>query len=210
MNLSNSDLKFIIAVSAIVISITAILLAVMTLKMQREHNMLSIRPICFVDVFDYSNRTAVELYYGAIGPMIINDINLSRGVEYRENLLDWMPKIEAGLRWENHTSDMKLSVIPAGSTLTILAFGAEEENQDAILFRNQIRKIMSELTVEVTYSNIYDKKLPVASRKLEIFGRRTSWDNPDEQKEPVESEVIEEKEVVETIAGDENIEKEGE
>ncbi|MDP3148774.1 MAG: hypothetical protein Q8N83_06540 [Ignavibacteria bacterium] len=193
MNLSSIDLNFIVAFSAIIISIAALLLTAMTLKIQREHNFSSTRPICFVDVFDYSNHTAVELYNGGIGPMILNDIKVSMGVEYKRNIIEWMPQIDEGLRWKNFNTDMNLTVVPAGTSLTMIAFAAEEENNAAVNFRNQIRKKMSALTVEVTYSNIYDKQLPVVTRSLDIFGRRTSWDNSEEQREPMATEVTEEK-----------------
>ena len=193
MNLSSIDLNFIVAFSAIIISIAALLLTAMTLKMQREHNISSTRPICFVDVFDYSNHTAVELYNGGIGPMIINDIKVSMGVEYKRNIIEWLPQIDEGLRWKNYNTDMNLTVVPAGTSLTMIAFAAEEENNAAVNFRNQIRKKLSALTVEVTYSNIYDKQLPVVTRSLDIFGRRTSWDNSEEQRETMATEVAEEK-----------------
>lgn len=193
MNLSSIDLNFVVAFSAIIISIAAILLTAITLKMQREHNFTSTRPICFVDVFDYSNHTAVELYNGGIGPMIINDIKVSMGVEYKQNLIDWMPRIDEGLRWKNYNTNMNLTVVPAGTSLTIIAFAVDEDNNAAVNFRNQIRKIMSELTVEVTFSNIYDKQLPIVTRSLDIFGRRTSWDNSEDQKEKIATEVTEEK-----------------
>jgi hypothetical protein len=207
MNLSSTDLNLIVAFSAMVISIAAILLTVITIRIQREHNTLSTRPICFIDLFDYGNHTSVELYNGGIGPMIINEIKVSRGVDYKENIIEWMPKIDEGLRWKNYNSDMKLSVIAAATSLTMIAFDAEEENNEAVSFRNKIRKIMSELTVEVTYSNIYDKQLPVVIRRLDIFGRRTSWDNSDEQKEPIAAEVTEEKEIDETVSSEESATK---
>lgn len=202
MNLSSIDLNFIVAFSAIIISIAAILLTAMTLKMQREHNFSSTRPICFVDVFDYSNHTAVELYNGGIGPMIINDIKVSMGVEYKRNIIEWLPQIDEGLRWKNFNTDMNLTVVPAGTSLTMIAFAADEENNTAVNFRNQIRKKMSALTVEVTYSNIYDKQLPVVTRSLDIFGRRTSWDNSEEQREPRAPEVTEEKITDENVSSE--------
>ena len=155
------------------------------IQQQRAH-----RPLGFINASDFENEIAVSLKNSGLGPLLITNFKAinSRG-EIENSVIDWMPVLPKNITWGNFFGNPIGYVIEVGSEVELIKIGTENINYDgnevaATMSQNEkfninafsetrddIRKALSDLTIELEYEDIYGNKMPIVSRKLDWFKR---------------------------------------
>jgi hypothetical protein len=161
----------IVAALAFIISVVSLYVAHATLKHQRAHNVLSLRPLPMIAVGDYEERTFVKLRNDGPGPLIIQRLEARREAESKNALVDWMPDLPHGIDWSTFVGSIEGRSVPSGGDLTLLELPGNEHNGLYVEARNGVRKALSQLTVVVHYTDVYGSRLDPYTKHLSWFSR---------------------------------------
>lgn len=160
------------AVAALVVSTISILLAIFNMTTQRTHNRKSLMPIAHVRFGDYDNRIFVQLHNDGIGPMLIDNIVVSknRGWSKKQaSFLGLVPALPPGILWSTFVTDLSGRALSAGKDITILLLEGDPSDQKFLAARQSVRQALSDLQIVVKYRDIYGHKMPVTKRNLDWF-----------------------------------------
>lgn len=168
-----SDPSLLMTAIAVGISFISILLTVFSLRIQRIHNRKTLKPIGNIIFADYEDKIAVNIKNTGVGPLIIKELKVSdNSGKSKINIIEWMPSHPDSILWTNFFEDATGFVIPPGESLNIIELSTKDNISNSFAeFRDQVRTALSNLIVELTYKDIYDKKMPVNSGNLKWFGR---------------------------------------
>jgi len=154
----------ILALMAVMVSVVSIIATVIFSWLQQKHNKNSVRPICEIKVNDYENKLGVYLTNYGTGPLIIKGIICKDVERTSPTLITLMPKITQP--WTTFTENVTGWTIPIGGKIALIELHpTNDENRDSV------RAALMQLTIEVTYTDIYGKTEFKASRNLSFFGR---------------------------------------
>jgi len=156
------------AVSALFVSFLSIVLTVWALWLQRRHNFKSLTPIANVLYGDYENLLEVKVKNSGVGPLIIERFTASRGSEKKHNIIDWMPDIT----YSTFTSRLDGRCISPDQEIVLIRLKGNQDDPDFRLRRDEVRRSLSELNVQVRYRDIYDRRMKDEGRSLDWFARR--------------------------------------
>lgn len=156
----------------VVISIIALIFTAVTLYFQRQHNRLSVRPIAIVTVGDYEHRLSVFLQNEGLGPLIIKELRFrDESGNIESALLDFFGEKFDDVEWSTFTSDIDGWAIRPGKYRTLIELEGDPLDEDFILIRDEVRKVLAPITVHLKYQDIYKKNMPNKIRKLDFFAR---------------------------------------
>ncbi|PKN52395.1 MAG: hypothetical protein CVU55_07655 [Deltaproteobacteria bacterium HGW-Deltaproteobacteria-13] len=158
----------IIALSTVVISLISLFVAVKALNTQREHNKLSVKPIAHFSKGDYENQIFVKVKNYGLGPLIIEEFNVSKEKCSFKRLVDSFDGLGALITWDTFTDDIEGRVL-APQNEFILIKASFTPDQDDI--RKAIRESLANTTLTIKYKCIYDEVQPEVQEKLEWFAR---------------------------------------
>lgn len=155
----------------IVTGFAAIILTIVTIRDQRKHNKLSVKPIAIISVADYEERLAVNLQNQGNGPLIIEKLLIKNNDEEKSSIIDFFETGFEDVVWSTFTADIDgWSILPA-SHRTLIELIGNPSDKKFIAKRNRVRKVLANLKVEVQYQDIYENKMPVKVRDLDFFAR---------------------------------------
>jgi hypothetical protein len=162
----------IVALAALVVSAVSLFVGRATLTHQRKHNVLSVRPIPEITVADHEDSLRVKLRNHGSGPLIVTELCVSGGGRVEKALIDWMPDLPDDLFWENFAAPIndRRSLL-AGSEIILLELNGDPQNPTFATARDNVRALLSRLTVTVSYTDIYDSCFKAYIRELSWFGR---------------------------------------
>jgi hypothetical protein len=160
------------AMISVFVAFVAILLTVISLSMQRRHNIMSVTPIAYINPINYENSIAVEIRNSGTGPLRITRFEAKdKNGHSAEDLIGLMPKLPNGICWETFFSNLKdFSIIPSQS-LTLLKLSGKVEDPNYCEIRDTIRKRLSEIEITLTYRDIYGRKMPKEHKDMKWFAR---------------------------------------
>jgi hypothetical protein len=162
----------IIASLALFVSAISTILAINSVKLQREHNYISVRPVADLIFSDFENYIAVQLKNNGLGPMVIKEFNVLENNEFKaNNLIDLMPDQPETIPWKNFEKEINNRTFGTSEELFIIELGPEKAFQEFIRYRDNIRKNLSPLTIIIKYHSLYNEKLLTYKRDLSWFGR---------------------------------------
>jgi hypothetical protein len=162
------------AVAALIVSTISILLAIFNMTTQRTHNRKSLMPIAHVRLGDYESRLFVELHNDGIGPMVIDNIAVSksRGWSKKQtSFLGLLPELPPGILWSTFVTDLSGRALSAGKDITILLLEGDPTDQKFLAARQSVRQALADLQIVVKYRDIYGHKMPAAKRNLDWFAQ---------------------------------------
>jgi hypothetical protein len=160
------------ATFAVVVSSIAVYVSLVTLKHQRRHNVLSVRPIPIVTVADYEDSIRVKVRNHGSGPMIVKRVQASNGTQMKEGLLEWMPALPTGVLWTTFVGPVSDQSLLPGSELVLLELSGDCEDRVYRAARAAIRDALAPLSVVVDYTDIYDSDFKPYTKALTWFGRQ--------------------------------------
>jgi len=155
---------------AVIISFISILLAIISLWIQRRHNFKSVTPIANIDLSDYENLIEVRIMNSGTGPLIISQVTAETTTGQRaQDLISLMPCIAQ--YWDTYYQRLEnVSIVPS-KYITILKLCGDDNDPEFCKTRENIRRHLSKITVTLKYKDIYGRKMPEYHRVLDWFGR---------------------------------------
>jgi hypothetical protein len=159
-----------VAALAFIVSAISLVVSVRTLKHQREHNTLSVRPLPEVTVADYENSLRVKLRNNGSGPMIIQSLSVTDGATTCESLIECMPELP-GRHWTHFSNALSNRSLMPGSEIVLLALTEEDGELGFSWSRDLARRALSPLTVSVKYTDVYKSGFNPYTKALDWFGR---------------------------------------
>ena len=160
-----------VALLALIVSFASIILTVVALYLQRQHNYKSVTPIASFPIADYENRITVKLKNTGIGPLLVETIRVTDGKEERHDVISWMPDLPDGIHWATFYGKADGACIPPGSELVLLELSGNPDDPKFAEARTRCRQVLRRLTVSVVYRDIYRRSMPLGARNLSWFGR---------------------------------------
>ncbi len=201
LNYAEQNPEVVAALSATLATLVAfisILLSLYGLFVQRRHNRASVMPIAVIGYWDYNKEIVVRVRNGGVGPLTIQALTVkSKADGFVANTIhDHVIRRGHKYRYSHITGNPKGRVLsPAGKT-TLLRLTGDPDDARFAQKRDNVRQVLSSLTVRVTYSDIYGRTVGTAERSLEWFGRhfQDDVDGSGDVQEPlvIESEFTEE------------------
>lgn len=158
------------AVAALFISFIAVLVARGTANQQQKHNTLSVRPIPEVTVADYEDSLRVKLRNHGSGPLLIKSFSAVFQGKSCSSLIDCMPDLN-GRHWTNFSGTIDGRALLPGKEIVLIELTAEPKEVGFSIPRDLTRLALSETTILVLYSDIYESKFPQYSKTLSWFRR---------------------------------------
>lgn len=156
---------------ALVVSAFAVGISVWAVRSQRKHNELSVRPLAEVTVADYENSLRVKLRNNGVGPMIVKEVTVCDGQITKSSVVEWMPALPTGRPWTTFSHALKDRTLQPASEIILLELTTYEGEQGFAQCRDLVRSTLAKLTVNVEYTDIYNKAMPIRSKSLSWFGR---------------------------------------
>lgn len=160
------------AALALIVSVVAVIVSCVTLKHQRQHNKLSVRPVPEVTVADFEESLRVRVRNHGAGPLILRGIQVTDGSKDRPSLVEWMPELPAHLPWTNFVGPVTDRCLLAGGELTLLQFDGAAWDEEFGKSRDGVREALARLTVDVDFTDIYGSAFNRYRKDLSWFGRR--------------------------------------
>jgi hypothetical protein len=163
----------VLAAVACIISVISLYVASSTLKHQREHNRLSVRPLANITVGDFEDWLYVKLENNGTGPLLIKVIRVIGATDPSEPLINCMPELDPKVSWTNFIEESSGRSMQPGGEIPLIELSSESSSSQAqfALSRDRVREALGKLKVEVEYTDIYGSKLPLALRDLDWFHR---------------------------------------
>lgn len=160
-----------VALLAFVISVVSVYVSHATLKHQRQHNVLSVRPIPMVSVADYENRLTVKLCNNGTGPLIVTGLSVRNGSVSKEALIYWMPPLPDGQDWATYVGPVTKRSIPATGEITLIELAGDEKDKLFATGRDAVRTALGPLTVVIQFTDVYGSRFEAHEKSLRWFSR---------------------------------------
>jgi hypothetical protein len=164
-----------VALLALIISVVSLYVAHTTLKHQRAHNVLSVRPLPMIAVGDYENNVFVKLRNDGPGPLIIQTLQVQAGAASKDSIIDWMPDLPVGVDWVTFVGPIPGRSISSGGELTLVELAGNKGNAVFLTARDAVRAALSRLEVAVKYTDVYGTSLSPYQKDLGWFARSTTY-----------------------------------
>jgi len=104
--------------------------------------------------------------------MLIKEFTAVRDQVVKHNILHHLPEgALIGFTHQFHTEPEGYWLVP-GDELVLLSLKGDDTDQGFVNVREKVRSILSGITVNVTFCDIYDKKHPVFQKSLSWFKRK--------------------------------------
>lgn len=160
-----------VAAFAFVVSAISLYVSHRTLRIQREHNILSVRPVPHVSVGDYENLIFVKLRNNGTGPLMIEKLEVEGCNPKQPSLVECMPDLPHGIDWSNFVGAVNDRSIPPGGEVTLLELAGAQQSDVYCQARDSVRKALGRLTVVAHYSDIYRSSIEPYKKRLNWFER---------------------------------------
>ena len=173
MLIENKDFIIVlIAFMALVTSFLSIILTYISIRAQKTHFVKSVKPISNFSIKNYDNEISVAIKNCGCGPLIIDSFKVvdDKG-EDKEDLIKWMPELPKGIYWSTYFTRLPDNTVLPEQSITLLKYIPDLKKVNEVAFRDNVRKTLAKLTVELTYKDIYENKLPKHTKTLDWFGR---------------------------------------
>lgn len=169
---------------ALITSLVAIYFTWRGLKIQREHNFKSVKPIGEIRLGDFKNKIYIRFINNGNGPLIIKKVYVNNNLlKKNEGFIDKLTKeTRSKITWTSYTSDYKNRSISPNQDLTLLRWSIKqtknrEENKNLRSDQIAIRNELSKIHLKIIYTDIYGSK---KFKKQKTF----DWFNQDFDKIP--------------------------
>jgi hypothetical protein len=162
-----------IAASALFVSVVALATSIYFSWCARVHNRKSVMPIPFVLQPDHENRIAVIVQNKGTGPLILKKAHAVSSIDGRSgHLIDFRPAMPAGITFSNFNKIEQIRAILPGDDVVLIDLPVDLDNPVAVKYRDDLRRVLGYMTIELTYTDVYDTRFPVYAIKLKWFHRR--------------------------------------
>lgn len=158
---------------ALIVAAVSIGIAFYGVKLQRQNNLMAVRPLPYISCADYEDLLWVKVRNDGVGPMLVKEVLFYKDGEIGEftDLVSYMPKLPAGLFWSKFSSGF-VRTVPVGSDLPLIELRLDPAKPAQSRFRDACRSELRHIEVIVRYTDMHGSTFEPASRNLDWFGRR--------------------------------------
>jgi hypothetical protein len=156
---------------ALLLACISIGISVWAARLQRKHNELSVRPLAEVTVADFENSLRIKLRNNGTGPMVITSVAVTKGSVTHSSIIEWMPSLPSNRPWNTFSHALSNRSLQPGGEIVLLELTEYPDEVNFAESRESVRASLASLTVNVSYTDIYNKAMPVRIKSLEWFGR---------------------------------------
>lgn len=160
--------SLIVAVCAAIISLASLAVAVRALKVQREHNYLSVRPIAHFSRGDYEDCIFIKLKNYGVGPLLIDSFIVQATQSTHKRLIDALGSVASEITWDTFTDTIDGRALAPNKEFVLLK-GSFTPAQDSA--KAKVRSSLSKMTLRLAYKDIYGRTQPDISEPLSWFAR---------------------------------------
>ena len=154
----------IIALCALLVSIASILIGYFSLKSQRKHDRLSVKPIGKISFITFEDSLEIQIRNDGTGPMLVANIKVYENEsDIQNNLRDALPILQKN-SWTVVNMGNQFA-IGAGEQKTLLKISTNRKTRE---FRDYLRQVLAALkiiTLELEYHDIYDQHIGTLKRE---------------------------------------------
>lgn len=147
-------------------------------RFEKQREIEKAQPFADIRCSDYENLIKVFVQNLGIGPLLIDQIDMfliNQPENKVKNLIELMPKCPEGVLWKYFTIKGLPPIIHERSYARLLELEGDIDNEIFKKFRDEVRSRLSEVRIELNYSDIYrNKKEPITIDLKEWFGRHTA------------------------------------
>lgn len=163
----------IIATFAMIAASVSSILSYLTFKLQRTHNIKSVKPIFHLAQWDYENNLIVDLRNQGPGVGIVKSIIVYKNkLEMKTCIFEWLPKKLPGeMNYKDYLTAYEDFAIKAGEIVILLELPINLEKNEEVVERENIRSILRQLIVEIVYEDIYGNPMNTLIKKLTLYSR---------------------------------------
>lgn len=166
---SNFFIENAVPITAIIVSLLAFIVSIWSLMSQRKHNRKSVLPAGHVQLDDGVQGLQVRIVNKGCGPMFIKEFTAVCNGVIKHNLVYYLPdSILEGVTHRTHTEPEGYWLLP-GDKLILIHIEGSDKDQRFIDIRENVRSILGNIEVHLTFSDVYDKIHPVFSKTLEWY-----------------------------------------
>lgn len=165
------DYSLLLSCIVALLTLVSIIFTWVSVTHQIRHNKLSVIPVPYVIVGDYSSLIFVRIKNNGIGPLIIKSISCSHNGKIYSDLVSMMPEIPKGICWNSYTQQFENRSIRPGDEIELISLKVDEGSRFERSFRDKCRHALKEITVTLHYTDVYSQHFKPTSRKLDWFGR---------------------------------------
>jgi NADH:ubiquinone oxidoreductase subunit 5 (subunit L)/multisubunit Na+/H+ antiporter MnhA subunit len=173
MNFFKENWEAIVAILALLTSFVSVIISYHTFKLQRTHNIKSVKPIVHIGQWDYENELIVTLVNLGAGLAMIKKISVRNKVdEFKNSIYDWMPKkLGNDMNYKEYWTGFKNFAVQPGQIIELIKIPIDTSKAEQVGTREKLRAILRQLTVCVTYEDIYEREMPKKEMELHLFSR---------------------------------------
>jgi len=175
---SNYIKDIVIPSAALIVSVAAVYFTWKGLKLQRAHNIKSMKPIGKFKLGDYESKLLIGIDNYGVGPLILKSLvlnghNMKNGETFLKHFdFNELPKT----KWQNFTGFQKDRTIPSGGYLPLLEWSIDNDlkksEEDIELTKKICRRNFKDWVVKITYTDIYESEVFTEELELDWFGRK--------------------------------------
>jgi hypothetical protein len=160
-----------VALCALFVSAVSVAVSLMTMHIQRRHNVLSVRPLPELTMADYEDSLRIKIRNNGSGPMMLLSLSVSDGETSALSIIELMPELPNGRVWTKFSHALvNRSLLPGGEI--ILLELTETQNEAGFpTVRDIVRAMLCKLTISISYTDVYNSIHPVYTKNLSWFGR---------------------------------------
>ena len=164
--------ELVIAGCAVFVSLVSLGTSIYFSWCTRDHNKRSVRPRPYVLPSDFENQMSVRLWNNGLGPLILRKVLALHEKKGSEgHLIDLIPSPPEDLYFNNFAKVRCGRTILAGQSLDLLDLGVDENNANAVSYRDQLRDFLGHVVVLIEYTDIYESTFPIHKQDLAWFHR---------------------------------------
>jgi hypothetical protein len=154
-----------------VVAALSLWIAFFAYRHQRRHDVMTLKPLIEITVGDWETRLRITLRNNGAGPLIVRMLVTGDGSEVRSSIISWMPDLPSDLSWATFTGSVDGRSISPDKSITLLELEGDDEDLEFCRFRDEVRRALSQLTVNVEYTDVYDTYIAPYRKRLDWFGR---------------------------------------
>jgi hypothetical protein len=160
------------AICALFVSFVSLATSIYFSWCARDHNRKSVKPIPFIQQLDYEDRIGVIVQNNGTGPLILKKAQAVSSTDGRVgHLIDLIPAQPNGVLFSNFTKIRQVRAILPDRHVDLIDLPVDLANPIAVNYRDELRGALGNMTIELTYTDVYDTRFPVYAITLTWFHR---------------------------------------
>ena len=142
---------------ALIVAIVSIVYTHRSLRIQRRHNELSVRPLPFLNL-DKTNGMRITLENHGFGPLQIVNFNLRGGEDGKWNLSDYIPSNAPHEISVSFTTGLRDRTVEVDGKINLLDVAVDSFSHDGLSYVSQCGINLRDITISIAFTDIYNNK----------------------------------------------------